>query len=78
MHSGKRRFGIFGVLATMALLCLTSGCVATPVWERGDLARQEMAWEVNPGLSAYRHHAQFSKEAAFGTVGVGGGGCGCN
>ena len=67
------------VLGLLALM-LGSGCAAKKVeaWERGDLARQEMAWEPDPQLSAYRAHAYFSKEASSGGATVGGGGCGCN
>lgn len=64
----------------LAALVFASGCAVNKVepWERGDLARPEMAWEPDPQLSAYRSHAYFSKEASSGGATVGGGGCGCN
>jgi hypothetical protein len=62
-----------------ALAC--SGCaMIEPVqpWQRGDLARAEMAFEPDPLQAAYRRHVEFSKEAASGGATLGGGGCGCN
>ena len=47
-------------------------------WERGTLAEQDMQL-VDDGLMTYADdHIYFSKEAATGGKGVGGGGCGCN
>ena len=47
-------------------------------WQRGDLARPEMAFDPDPLQAAYRRHVDFSKEAASGGATLGGGGCGCN
>ncbi|HSW11345.1 MAG TPA: DUF4266 domain-containing protein [Solimonas sp.] len=47
-------------------------------WQRGTLAKSEMAWDPDPLLADYRRHVQFSKEAASGGASLGGGGCGCN
>ncbi len=67
------------ILALTALVWL-AGCSMQPVqpWERGDLARPEMAFEPDPLLAGYRRHVEFSKEAATGGPTLGGGGCGCN
>ncbi len=75
--SGARKFAVCCLLGLSAGL---AGCAVEPVkaWERGDLARWQMAWETDAGLSDYRRHAQFSKEAGLGQLGTGGGGCGCN
>lgn len=68
---------------SLMVLCLVagllSGCATGPVkpWQRGDLARQEMAWEPDSMESSYRDHVYTSKEGASGGVGTGGGGCGC-
>lgn len=61
------------------LLLILCGCETVPVkaWERGDLARKEMAWEPDPMESALREHVYTSKEGSAGGVGTGGGGCGC-
>ncbi len=69
-----------GVMAVLLALA-SSGCaVMEPVqpWQRGDLARAEMAMEPDPLLSSFRRHVEFSKEAASGGATLAGGGCGCN
>ena len=68
-----------GLLLVGAAL-LATGCEIQPVkaWERGDLARAEMAWNPDATEAAYRDHVYFSKEASTGGATVGGGGCGCN
>jgi hypothetical protein len=59
---------------------LLVGCAATRVqpWERDVLARDSMQLSGEPSLLAFREHIYFSKEAASGGRGFGGGGCGCN
>ena len=56
-----------------------AGC-ATPVqpWEKGLLAKREMAFDGDRLGAAYAEHTYTSKEGASGGAGVGGGGCGCN
>jgi len=47
-------------------------------WQRGELAKEDMKL-VDDGMMTYADdHIYFSKEAATGGKGVGGGGCGCN
>ena len=62
------------------LLLSNAACTIKEVkpWERGDLARQEMAFEPDATEAAFRDHVYFSKEASSGGADVGGGGCGCN
>lgn len=74
----KRLFACTAV--GLLLISLGSGCAIQKVqpWERGDLARPEMAWEPDPLNAAYRSHVYFSKEASSGGATAGGGGCGCN
>ena len=66
----------------MLVLCMSllAGCanMEPKAWQRGDLARPEMAWDPDPVDAAIREHTYNSKEAATGTAGIGGGGCGCN
>lgn len=63
--------------AALAAATLLSGCATVPAWERGNLAKPQMAFDLNPSESALRAHAYSSREAAAsGTVGAGGG-CGC-
>lgn len=68
------------VRITLAVLVLIGlgACTTVQPWQRGDLARTEMALDPDPLLSSYRQHVEFSKEAASGGATLGGGGCGCN
>ncbi|MFP5307339.1 MAG: DUF4266 domain-containing protein [Gammaproteobacteria bacterium] len=65
-------------LLALALAATLGACATVQPWQRGDLARAEMAFEPDPVLSAYRRHVEFSKEAASGGATLAGGGCGCN
>lgn len=47
-------------------------------YERENLSKPVMASDLDPLQKAMTEHAYFSREAAFGGAGVGGGGCGCN
>lgn len=61
------------------VLLLLSGCAGkVNPWERGALARPQMALEPEALDFALRNHTYGSKEGASGGYGVGGGGCGCN
>ncbi len=68
------------IITTLCLLLLLGGCSISEVkpWDRNLLAQEKMQL-VPDSLEAYLdEHIYFSKEAAFGGQGVGGGGCGCN
>ena len=67
------------LLAVLALSSLT-GCALQPpqAFEKGNLAKREMTFGADPLDEAFSQHVYFSKEAASGGTGVGGGGCGCN
>jgi hypothetical protein len=71
-----RRVTIALLLGTLVLA--SSGCAAVKPWERGALAREDMAWQPDPLEAAIRSHVYFSKETSLGGGGTGGGGCGCN
>jgi hypothetical protein len=64
----------------LALLCvaLSSGCASVEPWQRGYLARPDMALTPAPGVAKALEKTYASKEAASGQGAVGGGGCGCN
>ena len=67
----------------LILLLLTTtlgGCSSLGVkpWERDLLAKKSMQLDAYPVDSALDDHIYFSKEAASGGRGFGGGGCGCN
>ena len=64
----------------LALAAGSSACAFNPpeAWERGNLARPEMAWDPDPLTADYREHTYNSKEQSKGGASVGGGGCGCS
>lgn len=64
----------------MVLALVLAGCAAQKVqpWQKGSLARPDMALDGDPLKRRFAAHVYFSKEAASGGQGVGGGGCGCN
>lgn len=65
-------------LILAALLLLAAGCQGVKPWERGTLARPEMALNAQPLRNAIDDHIYFSKEASSGGRSFAGGGCGCN
>jgi len=63
----------------ISVLCLSAfSCSTVNPWERGILAKPEMAWEPDPMVGQLQEHVYFSKEGSSGWYGAGGGGCGCN
>jgi hypothetical protein len=54
-----------------------SGCTSVAPWERGNLAKSEMALDPYPLQSILRAHNYGSREAAAGGNASQGGGCGC-
>jgi hypothetical protein len=72
MH--KLRFFVFFLLS----LCMLSACTQVRPWERGYLAKKEMAWDPDSLEGALNDHIFFSKEASSGGNSAAGGGCGCN
>jgi hypothetical protein len=63
---------------TLVSVTLASGCQPVQAWERGTLAKPEMAVDANPLETALNNHIYFSKEASNGGHSATGGGCGCN
>lgn len=59
-------------------LFILSGCAQVQPWERGTLSEYTMRPDRDPLYDALTEHIYFSREAASGGRGVGGGGCGCN
>jgi len=62
----------------LCMLLVCTGCSTVKPWQRGMLAERKMQLVPSPLLNSLDEHTYFSKEAAFGGQGVGGGGCGCN
>lgn len=65
------------IMAAAAAL-LVCGCSTVQPWQKGNLAKPEMAFDPDVLEARFADHTYFSKEAASGGAGVGGGGCGCN
>ena len=67
---------------TILLLCgialITTGCNTVQPWERGTLSEYGMRPDRAPVYDALWEHVFFTREAAHGGKGIGGGGCGCN
>ncbi|MDT8405913.1 MAG: DUF4266 domain-containing protein [Methylococcales bacterium] len=67
---------LWPVLALCAVV--TSGCAEVAPWERGRLAKPQMAPTPHPVQKTIRSHNYSSREAgAPDPSGSGGGGCGC-
>lgn len=67
-----------GLLVVSALLLVACAPQQVKPWQRGDLARPEMAWDPTLMEMSQRQHTYTSKEAASGSGSLAGGGCGCN
>jgi hypothetical protein len=67
------------LIVTVAIFGLTA-CTLGPVhpWDRDLLAEEKMQLVPDPVENFLDEHIYFSKEAASGGQGIGGGGCGCN
>ena len=67
-------------IATLLYLTISfwlNGCTTVQPWERGNLAKPQMALDPYPMQSALRGHIYGSREAAAGGNAAQGGGCGC-
>jgi hypothetical protein len=64
-------------LAALALLVL-AGCAQVAPYQRGTLARPDMAFDASPGPTRAMEKTFGAKEASSGGASVGGGGCGCS
>ena len=71
----KKKLVIITGFACALLLC---GCANVNPWERSTLADYTMRGDRDPLTISLSEHMWFSREAASGGRGVGGGGCGCN
>jgi hypothetical protein len=68
-------------LMLAACVLALAGCSAVPTvqpWQKGNLAKPQMAFDSDVLDARFMDHTYFSKEGASGGAGVGGGGCGCN
>lgn len=79
-HPLRRRAPARLALPVLLAPLLLGACAFSPPapWERGSLARPEMALQADPLEARLQQHLYSSKENASGGASIGGGGCGCN
>ncbi|KAB2662626.1 MAG: DUF4266 domain-containing protein [Verrucomicrobia bacterium] len=65
-------------LALLVVAVVATGCQTVKPWQRATLGDELMRPGRDPLGLAFSEHVWFSREAASGGRGVGGGGCGCN
>jgi len=65
-------------LLLMILVASCAACTSVKPWERGNLARPEMALSPDPLAKQIQDHIYHSKEGSSSVVAGSGGGCGCN
>jgi hypothetical protein len=72
--------GRIPLLMLLAAGTAMTGCSSLGVepWQRGTLAKPEMALNSDPLSLGIDDHIYFSKEATSGGRDFSGGGCGCN
>jgi hypothetical protein len=77
--AGHRPWATLCLLALLPVLSL-AGCsnLGVQPWERDLLAKPAMQLTPSAVEAGVDDHIYFSKEAATGGRGTGGGGCGCN
>jgi hypothetical protein len=69
---------MIAVASALALSVFLVGCGTVQPWQKGNLAKPDMAFDSDPLQTRFAEHTYFSKEGASGGMNVGGGGCGCN
>jgi hypothetical protein len=69
---------LIAVASALALSAFLTGCGTVQPWQKGNLAKPDMAFDHDPLQTRFEEHTYFSKEGASGGMSVGGGGCGCN
>lgn len=73
MVTVKRSLPVLYILVA----CGITSCTAVAPWERGNLAKPQMALEPHPSQRALREHTYNSREASSGGSTSNGSGCGC-
>lgn len=74
----KRSIRSTATFVALVASTLLIGCSTVPPWQKGNLAKPQMAFDHDPLQARFQDHTYFSKEGASGGSSVGGGGCGCN
>lgn len=65
------------LLALLVLVLSAAGCTHVEPWQRGVLAKPQMALQPPALQHGFRKHTYGSREAIAGTDASSGGGCGC-
>ena len=79
MHSLVYRYSNkIKLFACLCVLACASGCSTVKPWQKGTLAKNEMAFIPDPLESKLSDHIYFAKEATGAGAEISGGGCGCN
>ena len=65
------------IILPIATVAWLTACAPVLPWERGNLAKPQMALDPYPLQSALRAHNYGSRESAVGGNAAQGGGCGC-
>jgi hypothetical protein len=77
--AARRSLAQFLKTGALALTCLgLCQCSEVQPWQRGKLADYSMRPDRDALALTLGEHVFFSREAATGGRGIGGGGCGCN
>lgn len=74
----KTSQALAGLAVATLIISGATGCANVKPWEREHLADYTMRGDRDPLGTSLSEHIYFSREAANGGRGVGGGGCGCN
>ncbi len=69
---------LIAVATLLALSVSLVGCGTVQPWQKGNLAKEDMAFDPDPLQTRFVEHTYHSKEGVTGGLSVGGGGCGCN
>ena len=72
------RMGGMALAVLAVIIALGTGCSTVEPWQRRTLSDATMRGDRDPAGLLLAEHMWFSREAAAGGRGVGGGGCGCN
>ena len=73
-----RSKSLYMILAYLLALLPLTGCADLKPWEHAAFGTYQMRSDRDPLNDSLRDHVYFTREAAAGGRGVGGGGCGCN
>lgn len=68
----------FALIHILLFASCSPSLVKVKPWERGNLAKPIMDPSKDALATSVAGHLYFSREAASGGSGIGGGGCGCN